>query len=77
MDPPTAKVALEATLYDRRGAVVETENVTGQVQKRINTFAAERSTGELVGEAAHDAAQRLATRASLSQALKKLAKETP
>lgn len=73
MDPPTAEVSLQATLYDPQGSVVETESVTGHVQRRVNTFAAERATGELVGEAAHDAAQRLTTRASFSEALKKLA----
>ena len=73
MDPPTAEVALQATLYDAQGSVVETESITGHVQRRVNTFAADRATGELVGEASHDAAQRLTGQTSFAEAVKRLA----
>lgn len=77
MDPPTAKVTLGGILYDSQGNVVERDSVTGQVQRRINTFAAERSTGQLVGEALHDAAQRLVSREPLASAITELATTQP
>ena len=73
MDPPTAEIVLQATLYDNQGNAVESENITGHVQRKINTFAADRATGELVGEAAHDAAQRLVNHPTFSATLKKVA----
>lgn len=72
LDPPTATVTLRATLYDSQGAIAETTSVTGQVQRRVNTFAAERAIGELVGEAVHDAAQRLVRQGSLTDAVARL-----
>jgi hypothetical protein len=73
MDPPTATVTLEAPLYDRQGSVVERESATGRVQRRVNTFAAEKSVGELVAEATHDAAQQLVSRGSLTGAITRFA----
>lgn len=72
MDPPTAKVTLGAVLYDNRGNLVERGSVTGQVQRRINTFAADRATGELVSESIRDAAQRLVGRGAVAEAIKKV-----
>ncbi len=76
MDPPTAEVTLQASLYNSQGNTVESDTVTGHVQKRINTFSSERATGELVGEAIHDAAQRLMGTGALGGALKKLSANT-
>ena len=73
MDPPTVKATLQATLYDRQGNVLETSEVTGLTQRRISAFALEKASGQLVGEAIHDAAQRLANRGALGTALTKLA----
>lgn len=71
MDPPTAEFVLQATLYDHNGKQVESAGATGHVQRRINSFATERSVGELVGEAAHDAVQRLISHGTLADALKR------
>lgn len=76
MDPPTAELVLQANLYDRQGNLVESESATGHIQKRINTFATEKTAGQLVGEAAHDAAQRLIGRGALATALRKLTSTT-
>ena len=73
MDPPTAKATLEATLYDAQGNVLETSEVTGLVQRRISMFALEKASGQLAGEAIHDATRRLANQAVLGTALTKLA----
>ncbi len=73
MDPPTCELVLQATLYDRQGKLAQSASETGHVRRRINSFATEKSVGELVGEAAHDAAQRLVSRGSMAEALKKLA----
>ena len=69
----TAKAILQATLYDRQGNVMDTSEITGLVQHRIGAFALEKDSGQLVGEAIHDAAQRLANRGALGTALTKLA----
>ncbi len=73
MDPPTTKATLQGTLYDSQGRSVETSEVTGLVQRRISMFAYEKASGELVGEAIHDAARRLANQSALGTALTKLA----
>lgn len=73
MDPPTAKVVLGGTLYDSQGKVLERDSVAGQVQRRINTFAAPAATGQLVGEAIHDAVQHISSRGAISSALQQLA----
>lgn len=78
MDPPTAELVLQATLYDRQGNLVGSSSVTGHIQKRINTFATEKNAGQLVGETARDAAQRLVGRGGMADTLQKLVmKETP
>lgn len=73
MDPPTAKATLQATLYDRQGKVMETSEVTGLVQRRIGALALEKNSGQLVGEAIHDAARRLMGGSSLGGAIQRLA----
>lgn len=71
MDPPTCELALQATLYDRQGSLVESSNATGHVQRGVNTFATERSVGELVGETTHDAVRRLVNQPAMAEALRK------
>ena len=73
MDPPTATVSLSATLYDAQGTIVESTSAQGQVQRRINTFAAPAAIGQLVDEAVQDAVQRLVQEDSLSGAITRLA----
>ena len=74
MDPPTATITLSAILYDSQGNIVEQDTVLGQVKRRINTFAAERAIGELVGEAIHDAAQKLTEQGTVADALRRFEK---
>lgn len=76
MDPPTAKATVRATLYDPQGKPIDSAEVTGLVQKRISMFAFEKASGELVGEAVHDAAQRLVSESALGGALTKLSTNT-
>jgi hypothetical protein len=39
MDPPTARVILQVTLYDSSGKTLATDTVMGEEQRLINTFA--------------------------------------
>ena len=76
MDPPTVKATLSAKLYDSQGNLLDTAEVTGLVQRRIGIFSLEKETGQLVGEAIHDAAQRLMGTGALGGALTKLSANT-
>lgn len=71
MDPPTAKATLQAVLYDSQGEVLKTSEVTGLVQRRIGALALEKNSGQLVGEAIHDAVRRLANQGALGTVLTK------
>ncbi len=66
MDPPTATATLTATLYDSAGQKLDSDSAMGQVQRRINTFVAEKSTGELLNEAIRAATQKLAASSIIS-----------
>jgi hypothetical protein len=69
MDPPTARVILQVTLYNSNGKTLATDTVIGEVQRLINTFALQKSSGQLVAEAIHNAAHRLVNQSALNGAL--------
>lgn len=73
MDPPTTKATLHGTLYDPQGKRVETSEVMGLVQRRISMFAYEKASGQLVGEAIHEATRNLTKPGALGTAMAKLA----
>ena len=73
LDPPTATATLHGTLYDRNGNELGAATVTGTVQRRINAFALEKSAGQLVSEAMHDAARRLVVHGEITGSMSKVA----